>query len=122
MTFKDPFYGGNGAVPHGIVRTVTGQLVFDVQRYSVAVYRRKQARRAQALVEQLGKVADDIRTVNSYLDDESQAESVPGIAVDGEPLIGTPARPLALLEAVERVLRPALVDAASVQRRIAESD
>lgn len=112
----------NGAIPHGIVRTPTGELAFDKQRYSVAVYRRKQARYAASLIEELGKVARGIESVNSLLDDECQAESVPGLAIAGDPLAEMPARAVDVLEAVERALKPALVDVSAVHRRITNSN
>jgi hypothetical protein len=122
VEFKDFYKGGNGAILHGIVRAPSGELVLDVQRYSVALYRRKQARGAKELMEQLAKVAEEIRSVTSHLDDESTAESVPGIAVSGEPLIEMLKRPVDAFEAVNQVLRPALTDASAVHSRITKNE
>lgn len=118
--FKDPWHGGNGSILHGIVRAPDGELKLDVQRYTVAVQRKKQASYAATVMEKLRKVAKDIATVNDFLNEEARASSVPGIAVAGEALVDMPARPLEALEAVNALLKPALADASSVHQRITD--
>lgn len=106
------------AVVAGIVLKPDGNLAFDTQRFSRAIYRRKQKRRAEAAMEQLKKAVEDIATVNDYLDLEHQAAGVNELSVDGQPLIALPDSPSDAFAAVNKALPQVLAGAANVQHRL----
>lgn len=117
----DALKGSTEAVVAGIVQKPDGVLAFDTRRYTLAIYRRKQKRRAEAAMEQLKKAVQEISTVNDYLDLEHQAAAVVELGVDGQSLVALPDSPSQAFAAVNHALPQVLAGAANVQRRL-ESD
>lgn len=114
----DAIRASSEAVVAGIVLQPDGNYAFDTQRYTLAVYRRKQRRRAQSAMEQLKSAVREIAMVNDFLDLEHQAADVAQLGVPGEPLIGLPEAPSDAFAAVNKALPQVLAGAANVQRRL----
>jgi len=102
----------------GIVETAGGDLAFDTRRYTMAIYRRKQKRRAVAAMEQLKKAVEEIAMVNDFLDLEQQAGTAQELAVDGQALVPLPEAPTEAFAAVNQALPQALAGASNVQQRL----
>lgn len=102
----------------GIVETAGGDLTFDTRRYTMAIYRRKQQRRAVAAMELLKKAVQEIATVNDFLDLEQQAGTAQELAVDGQALVPLPEAPTGAFAAVNQALPQALAGASNVQLRL----
>ncbi|MBK8072203.1 MAG: hypothetical protein IPK34_09390 [Ramlibacter sp.] len=112
------FKRSSEAVVAGIVLKPDGNLAFDTQRYSLAIYRRKQKRRAEAAMEQLKKAVQDIAMVNDFLDLEHRAADVNELSVGGQPLIALPDSPSNAFTAVNKALPQVLAGALNVQHRL----
>lgn len=112
--------GSKSASVLGVVQAADGTLAFDRQRYSVAIYRRKQKRRAEAALESVKKAVLDIAEVNDYLDHEFKVSTAQGLGVEGEPILAMPPPPVELFASVSQALPQGLTGANNVHARVRE--
>lgn len=107
---------GATSLLHGFVMTPDGLLRFDEVRYSLGVYRRKQARYAKAALEQLQKAAGEVLMTNDFLDYEARTQEYQQL--EGAALAPMPSSPLEIFSEATRVFQVALASTANVQQRL----